>query len=149
MEKQGESGGKGIEEQWYSVPEAAGYLGVSVPTIFRWMKNGSLSFYKVGGATRFSKEGLNALIEKTTGEKEAQSAAGRCASCGHGVLIAGWLHGTGRLYFRPEKVRFWTFAEPVVETRARTCAACGYIQLHADTQKLRKLKPEAGGEEKR
>ena len=128
--------------QWFSVRDAAGYLGVSQPTIFRWMKEGTLSFYKVGGSTRFSQEGLDALIEKTTGLKEAEIAAARCAACGHSVLVAGRLRGAGRLYFRPDKPKFWTLAEPMVPTDARVCAACGYIQLHADTKKLKKLKPK-------
>ena len=136
----GEETEKGTDPAWFTVQEAAEYLGISVPTVFRWMKQGTLSFYKVVGATRFSREGLDAVVEKTTGEKEAQAAQGRCASCGHGVLIEGRIQGTGRLYFRPDNVPFWTFAEPVVETRARTCAACGYIQMHADTSKLKKLK---------
>ncbi|MHC4721279.1 MAG: helix-turn-helix domain-containing protein [Planctomycetota bacterium] len=128
--------------QWFSVRDAAEYLGVSQPTIFRWMKEGTLSFYKVGGSTRFAQEGLDALIEKTTGLKEAEIAAARCAACGHSVLVAGRLRGAGRLYFRPDKPRFWTLAEPMVPTEARVCAACGYIQLHADTEKLKKLKPK-------
>lgn len=131
------------EKAWFTVAEAAAYLGVSEPTIFRWMRDKALSFYKVGGSTRFSREGLDALIEKTTGRKEAEAAAGRCASCGHGVLIDGRLQGAGRLYFRPAKTKFWTFAEPMVETRARVCVACGYVQVHADTAKLGRLKPAA------
>ena len=47
--------------QWFTIAEAAEYLDVSEPTIYRWMKDGLLSFYKVGGATRFSQEGLDAL----------------------------------------------------------------------------------------
>ena len=130
------------EGKWYSIREAAGYLGVSEPTIYRWMKDGLLSFYKVGGSTRFSQEGLDALVEKTTGLKEAEAAAGRCASCGHGILVDGRLQGTGRLYFKPEKTRFWVFAESMVNVRAKVCAACGFLQLHADPEKLKKLKPE-------
>jgi excisionase family DNA binding protein len=129
-------------DQWFSVRDAAKYLGVSQPTIFRWMKEGTLSFYKVGGSTRFSQEGLDAIIEKTTGLKEAEIAAARCAACGHSVLVAGRLRGAGRLYFRPDKPRFWTFAEAMVPTEARVCVACGYIQLHANTEKLKKLKPK-------
>jgi len=41
---------KESRKQWYSVREAAEYLAVSQPTIFRWMKEGHLSFYKVGGS---------------------------------------------------------------------------------------------------
>lgn len=136
-EKSGEE-----EKAWYSVPEAAKYLGVSEPTIFRWMKQGTLSFYKVGGSTRFSKEGLDAVIQKTTGQREAEAVSSRCAACGHSVLLDGQLQGTGKLFFRPAKTKFWVFAEALVPTRARVCAACGYIQVHADTSKLRRLSPE-------
>ena len=132
------------EERWYSVLEAADYLSVSRPTIFRWMKEGLLSFYKVGGSTRFTKEGLDSVIEKTTGQKEAEAVASRCAACGHNVLVEGTLRGAGLLYFRPQKTRFWVFEESMVPTQARICAACGYIQLHGDTGKLRRLTP--GGE---
>jgi excisionase family DNA binding protein len=124
---------------WYSIQEAAEYLGISQPTVFRWMKQGVLSFYKVGGSTRFNTEGLDAVIEKTTGRKEAEASAGRCASCGNSVLVDGKLQGTGNLYFRPQKTKFWVFAEALVPTRCRVCTACGYIQIHADTSKLKRL----------
>ena len=137
-----------VAKEWYSVSEAAEYLGVSEPTIYRWMKDQVLSFYKVGGSTRFSREGLDAVIEKTTGRKEAEAAAGRCASCGHGVLIDGRLQGTGRLYFRPDKTKFWVFADSMVGLHARVCAACGFIQMHADTSKLTRLTPETNGKGK-
>jgi len=125
----------------YTVSEAAEYLGVSEPTIFRWMREGRLSFLKIGGSTRFTQEGLDALIEKTTGSAEAAAAAGRCAACGHSTLVEGNVQGTGRLYFRPGKTRFWVFAEGLVPVRARVCTACGHIQLHADTSKLERLLP--------
>ncbi|MFH0953290.1 MAG: helix-turn-helix domain-containing protein [Verrucomicrobiota bacterium] len=145
-------GAQAGERDWYTVQEAADYLQVSQPTIFRWMKQGLLSFYKVGGATRFSKEGLDAVIEKTTGLKEAEAAAGRCARCGHSILVDGSLQGTGKLYFRPAKSRFWVLAEALVPTTAVVCAACGYLQLSVDTAKLKRVSvgaaepQEKGGE---
>lgn len=126
--------------QWYSVREAAEYLGISEPTVFRWMREGLLSFYKVGGATRFSRANLDAVVEKNTGRKEADAAAARCAACGHHDLLEGRIQGTGRLYFRPAAARFWAWEEGLVPTTARTCAACGYVQLHADTEKLSRLR---------
>ena len=131
------------EKQWYTVQEAAEYLGISQPTIFRWMKQGILSFYKVGNSTRFSREGLDAVVEKTTGLREAEATAGRCAACGHSVLVEGTMQGTGRLYFRPLKTKFWVFAEALVPTKCRVCTACGYIQIHADTGKLSRLSGES------
>jgi len=132
-------------KDWYGIQEAADYLGVSQPTIFRWMKQGSLSFYKVGGSTRFTQKGLDAVVEKTTGLREAEAAAGRCAACGHSVMVEGKLQGTGNLFFRPSKTKFWVLSEGLVPTRCRVCTACGYIQLHADTARLKKL---TGAEEK-
>jgi len=125
--------------RWLSIPEAAEYLGVSEPTIYRWMRQGDLSFYKVGGSTRFTREGLDAVVEKSTGRKEAEAAQGRCAACGHAVLVAGRLQGTGRLYFRPEHTRFWVWRESMVPLRALVCAACGYVQVRAETDQLTPL----------
>lgn len=133
---------KDDNKDWYSTAEAAKYLGVSEPTIFRWMKQKQLSFYKVGNSTRFSREGLDAVIEKRTGKREAETAAGRCAACGHDNLVDGALRGTGNLYFRPKETKFWVFSEALVGVSAQVCPACGHIQLRADTDKLDKLTPE-------
>lgn len=135
-----------LEKGWFSIREAAEYLGISQPTLYRWMKDGLLSFYKVGGSTRFTKEGLDAVIEKTTGRKEAEAAGGRCTSCGHNFLVEGRLQGNSRLYFRPEKTKFWTFHEAMVPTRAKVCPACGYVQMHVDVEKLTRLMPSPSGE---
>ena len=128
--------------KWYTTKEACEYLGISQPTIFRWMKDGTLSFYKVGGATRFSREGLDAIIEKNTGSKEAERAAGRCVSCGHNFMVEGRIQGAGKLYFKPGKSGFWVLHEAMVATQARACSACGYIQFYIDADKLKQLKPE-------
>jgi len=134
------------EKRWYNTAEAAAYLGVSQPTVFRWMKEGILSFFKIGGSTRFSREGLDAVIEKTTGRKEAEAAAGRCAACGHNMLVPGTMQGTGRLYFKPDKTRFWVLTDSLVGLTAKVCAACGFVQLHADTNKMKKLSTDQAGE---
>jgi excisionase family DNA binding protein len=139
---QDKTSSRDIPKQWYSIAEAAEYLQISQPTLFRWMKDGILSFYKVGGSTRFSQEGLDAVIEKNTGQKEAEAAQGHCAACGHSVLVEGRLQGAGKLYFKPAESRFWVWDHSLVETGARVCTACGYIQLHADTSKLKRLHPE-------
>lgn len=128
-------------DKWYTIKEAADYLGISQPTVFRWMKEGILSFYKIGGATRFSKEGLDAVIDKTTGQKEAEKAAGRCVACGHNILVEGRVQGMGKLYFKPARSSFWVLHEAMVPTTAKVCPACGYVQWYADTEKLKRLKP--------
>jgi hypothetical protein len=55
--------------------------------------------------------------------------------------VPGRMQSTGLLYFKPDKTKFWTFEESLVSTRAHMCAACGYVQLHADTAKLGRLAP--------
>ncbi|MEN8128469.1 MAG: helix-turn-helix domain-containing protein [Planctomycetota bacterium] len=133
---------KSTPEKWYTTKEAAEYLGVSQPTIFRWMKEGVLSFYKIGGATRFSQEGLDSIIEKSTGGKEAERSAGRCVACGHNILIEGRVQATGKLYFKPSKSSFWVLHEAMVPTGAKACPACGYVHFYIETQKLKDLKPK-------
>jgi excisionase family DNA binding protein len=133
--------------QWFTIADAADYLDVSEPTIYRWMKDGLLSFYKIGGATRFSQEGLDAVIEKSTGRKEAEAAVSRCTSCGHTSLVEGRLQGAGRLYFKPARTRFWVFEESLVPTSAWVCPACGYVQMRADTVKLNRLRPRGETEQ--
>ncbi|MCH7861472.1 MAG: hypothetical protein IH998_07240 [Proteobacteria bacterium] len=54
----------------------------------------------------------------------------------------GKIQGTGRLYFRPKKPKFWTLEEALVAIDARVCTACGYVQMHADVAKLTRLMPE-------
>ncbi len=129
-------------EQMYTIKEAAAYLKVSEPTLYRWMKEGSLSFFKVGGSTRFSRDGLDALFEKTTGTREVEAVRRRCAVCGHSVLVEGMVRSTGQMYFKPDKARFWTLKESLVQTRAKVCTACGYLQLFVDAERLDELLPE-------
>ena len=109
------------------------------------MKQGAISFNKIGKATRFSQRNLDAIIEKTTGENEAQECAARCASCGNSELAEGQLQGIGKMYFRPARAKFWVLDEALVPTRCRVCTACGYIQIHAETTKLRRLIGLEGG----
>lgn len=128
------------EKDWYTVQDAAAYLGKSEPTIFRWMKEGVLSFYKVGRATRFTRESLEAVVRKQTGQAEAAIVAARCAACGHAELVAGQVQSTGLVYFKPARTRFWTLKDSMVRLQAKACPACGFIQLHADTEKLNQLR---------
>ncbi len=129
----------GQERDWLSIPEAAEYLGISQPTLFRWMKQGTVTYYKVGGSTRFSRTSLDMVVQKRTGQREARLVVERCACCGHSELIEGKIQGTGGLYFRPAKTKFWVLSEGMVPTHCHVCKACGYVQLHADVEKLRRL----------
>lgn len=65
--------------------------------------------------------------------------AAKCLWCESDRLEDGKLEGTGRTYFKPTKARFFVMATSEVEIRARVCVDCGYIDLYADTTKLKKL----------
>jgi excisionase family DNA binding protein len=126
-----------IEEAvWFSIPEAAEYLGISEPTIYRWMREGKLSFYKVGDSTRFKKENLDMVFEKHTGTHEADYHSSRCAACGNTGLVPGRVQSTGKVYFKPRRTRFLTLHDSLVGVEAWACPRCGFVQLFTDTQKL-------------
>ena len=133
------------DEQWLTIKEASKYLKVSDQTIFRWMRSGKLSFFKFGNATRFRRSNLDMLAEKVTGDAEGDLAAARCVSCGNSRLIDGVIRSTGRIYFQPDRTRFFLLMDSWTRIRAKTCPVCGHIQLFADTEKLSRLVPD--GEE--
>jgi excisionase family DNA binding protein len=136
----GEAGYEGSGPgKWLTIPQAAEYLGVSEPTIYRWMRQGILTYFKVGGGTRFTVECLDAVVEKSTGRREGEVAQGRCAVCGDSRPVPGRLQAVGRLYFRPHRTRFWVLEEALVPVEARTCLVCGHVQMQADLEKLNRL----------
>jgi hypothetical protein len=68
--------------------------------------------------------------------------ARECLWCESGRMADGALSSKGRVYFKARKARFWTFGENMVEVRARVCVDCGYVDLYADTSKLKRLVKE-------
>ncbi len=130
---------KSPARSWFSIAAAAEYLGISEPTIYRWMREGKLSFYKVGDSTRFTRENLDMVVEKYTGRHEADRKVARCAVCGHSHLVAGKLQSTGYLYFKPAHTRFFTLSQSLVPVEARVCARCGFVQAFTDPERLDRL----------
>lgn len=127
------------QDEIYTIPEAAQYLQVSEPTIYRWMKDGTLSFYKVGRGTRFTREMLEAVKITHTSRKEASESRATCACCGHGDLVAGRIQSTGKIYFVPDNAKFMILEDAYVATRAFSCTACGFVQIHADPEKTARI----------
>ena len=48
-----ENNDQSTKKKWYSIGEAAEYLDVGEPTLYRWMRDGKITFRKVGDSTRF------------------------------------------------------------------------------------------------
>lgn len=137
-------------KDWLNIKEAAGHLGVSEATIFRMMRSGELSFFKVGTSTRFRRENLDLAVQKVTSRAEAASSARRCAACGHGFLVPGTVRSTGLVYFQPKDTKFWVLSDSMAEIQAHACPVCGHVQMFTDTAKLQKLmKDEDAAESKR
>lgn len=63
----------------------------------------------------------------------------KCLWCEGEKLVEGKIQGTGRVYFVPSEIKFFALATSEVELLARVCADCGYVDLYADTAKIKKL----------
>ena len=130
---------------WYTIREAAEYLSVGEQTIYRWMREGKLTYRKIGDSTRFLRRDLDGMIQVYHGETgDVDVVIQRCPACGGDDLVAGRVRGTGLHYFQPEKARFWTLKPSMIDTRAKMCAQCGYLSMFGDLDHLHKLRDDQG-----
>lgn len=126
--------------RWYSIKEAAEYLEVGEPTLYRWMRDQKITFRKIGDSTRFVQEDLDGMVQVFRSARDVGQVQEVCPACNQGELVEGHLQSTGLCYFRPKKTKFWTLKDANIGTRARMCARCGCIVLFGDTAKLAALK---------
>jgi excisionase family DNA binding protein len=133
---------------WFSIKEAAEYLDVGEPTLYRWMRDGKITYRKVGDSTRFFKEDLDAVMEVFHSQKDVDNLKKVCPLCHVGTMVEGAYRTTGLNYFQPRKTKFWTLKDSNVQTQAFMCDHCGAIHLFGDTAKLAGLmeKKQAVGE---
>jgi excisionase family DNA binding protein len=131
-----------IAKRWLTIKDACKYLDVSEQTIYRWMREGVLTFYKIGDSTKFLREDLDLIVQKHASFKEGKILSDRCPRCGHFELVEGTVQSTGKVYFRPKKTKFLTMLEPLVNVDARVCPRCGNVLLFADIEKLKSLQKE-------
>ena len=129
--------------KWYSIGEAAEYLDVGEPTLYRWMREGKITFRKVGDSTRFWQEDLDSVMEVFHSAKDADKAREVCPVCHHNEMVEGKVHGTGLNYFVPKKARFWTLRDSFIGTDVRMCTRCGALAWFGDTKKLEALRVQS------
>ena len=129
--------------RWFTIRDAADYLQVGEPTIYRWMRDGKITFRKVGDSTRFLQEDLDAVVVVHHSGKNG-AADLKCSSCGSVELIEGKCQSTGLLYFVPEKSKFWTLKTSTVPLKSKMCKNCGYVMLKGDTSHLSELLKDEG-----
>ena len=125
--------------RWFTIKEAADYLDIGEPTLYRWMREGQITFRKVGDSTRFLQEDLDSAIKVFRCERDLQKVRGKCPACGEEELIDGFVQSTGRLYFKLKEARFWTLKENNVPTTAGLCQRCGAISLFGDLSAVEQL----------
>jgi excisionase family DNA binding protein len=128
--------------KWFSIREASDYLDVGEPTLYRWMREGKITYRKVGDSTRFWQEDLDSVMEVFHSEKDIDKAREVCQVCRHPELVEGKVRGAGLVYFVPKETKFWTIRDSFVETNSRMCTRCGAISWFGDTVKLGKLRVE-------
>jgi excisionase family DNA binding protein len=133
---------KGKNPGWYTIKEAADYLGVTETTIYRWMREKSITYRKIGDSTRFLQEDLDSHVEVFRSAKDVENVQEFCPVCHHTELIRGRVQSTGLNYFYPEKTKFWTFKTSHVETQARMCMRCGAVIWFGDKSKLAGIKKD-------
>lgn len=129
--------------KWYSIREAAEYLDIGEPTLYRWMREGKITYRKVGDSTRFFQEDLDSVMEVFPSDKDLDRVQSYCPICHSGEMVEGRAQSTGLVYFYPKKTKFWTLKASAVETQARMCARCGTVMWFGDVEKLRRLQEKA------
>src|ERR1700749_3232404 len=110
--------------RWYSIKEAAEYLDVGEPTLYRWMREGKITYRKVGDSTRFWQEDLDAVMQVYHATKDLEKAREVCPVCNHDELIEGRVQSTGLTYFHPSLTKFWSLQSTNISTSAKMCARC-------------------------
>ncbi len=135
------------KETWYSIKEAAKYLEIGEPTLYRWMRDRKITFRKVGDSTRFLQEDLDAVVEVYHSKRDVGEAKTRCPVCRGEDLAPGAYRTTGLNFFQPKKTKFWTLRDSSVKSEALMCANCGYISIFGDVKKLEKLRLQSAATE--
>ncbi len=125
--------------EWYSIKEAAKYLSIGEPTLYRWMRDNKITFRKIGDSTRFLKEDLDAVVQVFHSAKEVDKVKKVCPVCNHEGLVDGVFRTTGLNYFSPHEAKFWSLHDRNIKSQAVMCPHCGAITLFGDIKKLEKV----------
>ena len=137
------------KRKWYSIREAAEHLDVGEPTLYRWMREGKITYRKVGDSTRFWQEDLDSVMQVFHSGKDLDRAREACPVCRSTELVEGKVRGTGLVYFVPNKTKFWTLKDSYVDTKSLMCLRCGAISWFGDTVKLASLRIQPAPSDKK
>ncbi len=136
------------QPRWFSIQEAAAYLEVTEPTLYRWMREKKITFRKVGDSTRFWREDLDAVMQVFHSERSVEESRNNCPICHSNEIVDGIYSSTGLNYFQPKKTKFWTLKASNIASTAYMCRRCGAITLFGDAKKLNGLLEKSNAVEK-
>ena len=122
--------------EWLTIAEACKYLEISEQTMFRWMRSGKITYYKVGKSTRFKKEDLDKAIERVASKSFIPEDPTICHICGNTELISGSLSALGEIVFKPEKSKFSIWKDSSISVKALCCTKCGNITLQGQLEDI-------------
>lgn len=122
--------------KWYSIKEAAEYLSVGEPTLYRWMREGRITYRKVGDSTRFWREDLDSMMEVFPSAKNLDAVRNFCPVCHHGDMVEGRMEAGETARFRPMDEAFPSARDGGVETSAWMCLQCGAIAWFGNLERL-------------
>jgi excisionase family DNA binding protein len=128
------------QPKWYSIKEAAKYLSIGEPTLYRWMRDGKITYRKIGDSTRFLQEDLDDFVQVFPSQKDLEKVREICPICHHDELVEGQFRTTGLNYFVPKDTKFWSLKDGYIKSSAKMCSRCGGIILFADVKKLERIK---------
>ena len=68
----------------------------------------------------------------------------KCSRCESTQLTSGWVQSTGKMYFRPDKVNFFSTKTADLSVTGIMCIDCGTIELVGDIKKAKSLIKRSG-----
>ena len=125
--------------KWYTIKEAAKYLSIGEPTLYRWMRDDKITFRKIGDSTRFLREDLDSFVQVFPSEKDLEKVKKICPVCHSNEVVQGIFRTTGLNYFKPVKSKFWSMKDSNIKTHAVMCLKCGVITHFGDVKKMNSL----------
>jgi excisionase family DNA binding protein len=128
--------------KWFSIKEAAKYLNIGEPTLYRWMRDRKITYRKVGDSTRFLQADLDSVVQVFHSDNASEAVKKICPVCHGDELYEGRIRSTGLIHFQLRSPKFWTLKDSNLKMSAVACARCGAVTLLGDVEKLNKIKKE-------
>jgi predicted nucleic-acid-binding Zn-ribbon protein len=63
----------------------------------------------------------------------------KCIRCGSTKFSTGWVQSTGKMYFRPDKAKFFSTRTSDLGVSGRMCMECGFLELVGDLEKAKSV----------